>query len=187
MGRYFLGVEVPADRCGAELTALQERLAPLVDGKRWYRPEQLHLTTHFFGELEEASVEEMTGLVETAMREQAPFTLRLGRPGWFPNAKVVWCGVEGEAEAFQGLYRALTAGMAGATRLDATRYAHHSFKPHITLGRLKSSDGRFRPESVTPPEPISWTVDAVHLFESVSTGPAGPSYPIRHTFSFGKR
>ncbi|MCX7569865.1 RNA 2',3'-cyclic phosphodiesterase [Tumebacillus sp. DT12] len=187
MGRYFLGVEVPAERCGAELTALQERLAPLVDGKRWYRPEQLHLTTHFFGELNADAVEEMTGLVAAALREQAPFELRLGKPGWFPQAKVVWCGVAGETEAFQSLYRTLTAGMAGAERLDATRYAHNSFKPHITLGRLKSADGTFRPESAAAPEPISWTVEAVHLFESVSAGAAGPSYPIRHTFAFGKK
>jgi 2'-5' RNA ligase len=183
MGRYFLGLKVPADLCGAELTAMQERLAPLVVAKRWYRPEQFHLTTHFFGELDERAVEELSGYVERVAQDQSPFALKLGAPGWFPNAKVVWCGVDGDTEALHALYRALTAEMAGTGRVDATR---DSFCPHITLGRLREIDRSFRPEVVAVPEQISWTVEAVHLFESVSNGEAGPSYPIRRTFRFGK-
>lgn len=180
-GRYFLGVEVPTDVCAAELTGLQQRLGDHLDVKRWYRPEQLHITVQFMGQLEAEQVERLIQLVALHTRDQVPFDLELGTVGWFPRAKVVWCGVRQDAQ-LQALERRVVGALAGVFALVS---GTDVYRPHVTLGRLRTAQTPFRPEQVAaPPQGIAWSVNALHLFESVSTGATGPEYPIRHTFSF---
>jgi 2'-5' RNA ligase len=184
-GRYFLGVEVPAEVCGEALIQLQKRLAPHLDVKRWYSPEQMHLTVQFMGNLEAAQVEQLTQLVAAGTRGLPAFELELGAVGWFPRAKVVWCGVQGEMAALQDLQRHTVQALAAAFEVDA--YNRGAYSPHITLGRLHSADGTFRPEAVASPPPgLKWRVEGLHLYESVSAGKSGPQYPIRHTFALQK-
>ncbi|PWK07470.1 RNA 2',3'-cyclic phosphodiesterase [Tumebacillus permanentifrigoris] len=183
-GRYFLGVDVPADVCGPELIALQKRLEPHLDVKRWYNPDQLHLTVQFMGNLEAAQVTQLIELVEAATRGLPAFELELGEVGWFPRAKVVWCGVQGAMNALQELQRNVVQALSTAFQVDS--YNHGAFRPHITLGRLHSADVAFRPESVaSPPSGMTWRVGGLHLYESVSAGKNGPQYPIRHRFALG--
>ncbi|KEO82126.1 RNA 2',3'-cyclic phosphodiesterase [Tumebacillus flagellatus] len=184
-GRYFLGVEVPADVCGPELISLQKRLEPHLDLKRWYRPEQMHLTLQFMGNLDGGQVAKLIELAEPAVAGHAPFELELGHVGWFARAKVVWCGVDRDMEALQRLQKSVVTALS--TSFDVEGFNHGEYRPHITLGRLRSADAKFRPESAgNPPSGLRWRVEGVHLFESVSTGPSGPEYPIRHTFSLQK-
>ncbi|MBL0386579.1 RNA 2',3'-cyclic phosphodiesterase [Tumebacillus sp. ITR2] len=184
-GRYFLGVEVPASVCGPELIELQKRLEPHLDLKRWYRPEQMHLTVQFMGNLDEVQVATLIDLVEPAVRAHQAFELELGNVGWFPRAKVVWCGIGRDMSALQRLQHSVVTALSA--EFDVEAHNHGEYRPHITLGRLYSADLKFRPESVgAPPSGLSWVVDGVHLYESVSSGPTGPDYPIRHTFSLQK-
>lgn len=186
-GRYFVGVQVPPATCGEQLLQAEQRLEPHLAVKKWYRPEQFHLTLHFIGNLDERDVERVKELLQPIAREHAAFSLRLDRIGWFPNAKVVWCGVEGEMDKLRSMQRPVAQVLQanGFGRID-----HAEYKPHITLGRLREVNRAFRPEQVDVSDllrgangdPLAWQVDAFHLYESVSTPHGGPQYPIRHSW-----
>lgn len=192
MGRYFVGVQVPESICGEPLVAIEQRLDPHLQVKRWYKPDVFHLTTHFLGDLDDETVHRVIELVRPHTEEQRPLRLRLDKVGWFPRAKVVWCGLQGDLGPLNNLHNSIAQSL---TVVGAERFAHDQFRPHITLGRLHAADISFQPESVDVSDllagpddnGIEWEVDALHLFESVSN-PAGggPSYPIRETFHFGK-
>ncbi|HEU4963294.1 MAG TPA: RNA 2',3'-cyclic phosphodiesterase [Bacilli bacterium] len=191
-GRYFVGIEVPVEVCGTALTAVQERLEPHLQVKKWYRPEQLHITSTFLGELTGEQVELVVELLEKRVREHRAFSLQLGKVGWFPRAKVVWCGVEAGMDAaeetrssLQPLYDLQAMTAQDLSVLGTERYAHDTYRPHITLGRLHTADPAFRPELVEVADLLqgkSWIVEALHLYESVSNGAQGPSYPKRYSF-----
>ncbi|ASS76277.1 RNA 2',3'-cyclic phosphodiesterase [Tumebacillus algifaecis] len=182
MGRYFLGLDVPQAVCGAKLLSVQRRLEPSLSVKKWYRPEQFHLTTHFLGELDAKQVRQVIESVTPHTAKQLAFTLRLDHAGWFPRAKVVWCGVTGDVERLQGLYTALAGPLNG---LGAGSFAHDQYRPHITLGRLQAIDAAWQPPDVSELlQGAEWQVTSLHLYESVSAGAAGPHYPVRHTFRF---
>jgi 2'-5' RNA ligase len=182
MGRYFVGIEVPKETCGAKLMEVQQRLQPTLHVKRWYSREQFHLTTHFLGELDEAGVAKVIERVALHAERQTPFSLRLEGAGWFPQAKVVWCGLAGDLGPLRTLHAALAESLKA---VGADRFAHDQFRPHITLGRLRTVDPSWQPPDISDLlSGAEWDVTALHLFESVSTGGGGPQYPIRHTFLF---
>jgi RNA 2',3'-cyclic 3'-phosphodiesterase len=190
MGRYFVGIEVPPEIGGRPLTELQERLEPILNVKRWYGPEQFHITTQFLGELNEEQLEAVKRLLARETQGAKSFQLQLGQPGWFPRAKVVWCGVQGDLEALSALQARMADAFRQEPALDVMKFAHDRYRPHITLGRLREADPSVRLESAVTAEEaqkliggVSWQVGAVRLFESVSAGHGGgPEYPVRQSF-----
>jgi 2'-5' RNA ligase len=155
--------------------------ARTVDGLRWSRIEQRHLTLQFLGPVHDA--EELTATVAESLRSFAPFTLRLGGAGAFPNARrasVLWIGVHEGAEQLAAL--AEQASRASATLGYDTD--DRPYRPHVTLARA----GRARDlreilaalgMSATSP---SWSVDRVVLFDS-DTHADGAVHTERATFS----
>jgi len=181
MGRYFFGVDVP-EGCGERLLRVEERLTPLLSVKRWYGPAQFHVTLQFMGVLTGEQVRTAAELAAPLAGRHRAFGLRPGKVGWFPRAKVVWCGLEGDLDSLHALQEDLVRVMAP---FGVAGYNHGAFRPHITLGRLHEAESSFRPESVDVSDVLSgldFQVGAFHLYESVSSGAGGPQYPKRHTF-----
>ncbi len=82
--RTFVAVELP-DAVGRALGATIDGLRRVVDGVRWVRPEGIHLTLKFLGDVEEAQIPEVVGAVGRAAGEVAPFALQTGGVGGFPR------------------------------------------------------------------------------------------------------
>jgi 2'-5' RNA ligase len=140
MIRAFLALD-PPEEILREIGRVQSRLKKMIRGHvRWVRPESIHLTLKFFGDIREESVESISALAEKAAADVGPFELAIGGAGVFPDMKrprVVWLGMDGETERltiFQnGLERALREiGFPGEER---------PFRPHLTLGRIRSPKG----------------------------------------------
>ncbi|NLZ44555.1 MAG: RNA 2',3'-cyclic phosphodiesterase [Clostridia bacterium] len=109
-------------------------------GVKWVPPGQLHFTLKFLGE---QSPEFVTGFSPHLRRVAAaasPFPLSLAGGGAFPgrrSPRVLWLGVD---EGRQEL-----AALAGRIETAAAEAAPHvlapekrDFKPHLTVGRVKS-------------------------------------------------
>lgn len=127
MPRLFVAVDLPEQ--------LKERLAGIcqgVQGARWIRDGQFHITLCFLGQLEGPAARQV--LEGLAAVRCDPFTLCLSGIGHFPprrTPKLLWMGVDPQDELrlLQGRVnsRLKRLGLPGESR----RYA-----PHVTLARL---------------------------------------------------
>ncbi len=139
--RVFAALELPPE--------LQQRLARLQDdlraatsprGVRWVRPEGIHLTLRFYGDIDPAQLPELQAGLSRAAAVAAPMPLEVAGVGAFPSAArptVIWAGVVGQVEPLQNLQAAVERE---ATRLGF-KPEGRDYKPHLTLGRVNSGLG----------------------------------------------
>jgi 2'-5' RNA ligase len=133
--RAFIAIEIP-EAIKAGMAAAQARLRSAGVDAGWSRPEGIHLTLKFLGEVREELAPELLGALTLALAGAARFRLSLEGVGTFPNpasARVVWLGVTGEVGRLVALQAAVEQAMveAGLERDD------RPFTPHLTLGRVK--------------------------------------------------
>jgi 2'-5' RNA ligase len=166
--RSFIAIEVP-DEVKAVLVETQQRLRQSGVEASWPRPEAMHLTLKFLGEVAEEQVQPILAALLQAAQGSGPLTLQAVGVGTFPNARnarVVWVGLSGDVEALNRLQAAIEDSLVrlGMARDDRT------FTPHLTLGRIKAIRSRDRwvqalDEHKTLALP-PFTVTAVHLMKS---------------------
>ena len=126
--RLFVAIALP-EPVRAALVALAQPLP----GVAWTRPEQLHLTLRFIGDVPAEKIESVIALL-TAVRVE-PFLLPVEGVGAFPPKgppRVVWIGVgHGHPHLHQLRQRVDDALLAaGLVDLDVRK-----FHPHVTLAR----------------------------------------------------
>lgn len=138
--RSFLALDTP-DEIRKEIGAAQDRLKRIIQGDiRWVRPEGMHLTLKFFGNISGSDAANISDAVGRAAAGIRPFALAIGGVGAFPDPhrpRVLYLGMTGDVErlvAFQkGLEQALS--MIGFPREE------RPFRPHLTLGRIRNPRG----------------------------------------------
>jgi 2'-5' RNA ligase len=177
--RLFVAVDLSEETRRAMAAAQTRIAAALADGSaslKWVRPEHLHLTLVFLGNVAEARV---TAVVEAVGRDvgAAPFDMVFDGVGAFPPRgapRVLWAGVtEGAAELAavqrEMLRRVTALGLAVDTR---------PFHPHLTLGRWRQSSPWDRTVACAtgPLDPMARVrVWRTTLYES-RLSPSGPTY-----------
>ncbi len=134
--RAFIAVELPPAVGDAVERTMRDLRATASDGVRWVRPEGIHLTLKFLGDVDVDSVPAISGALDRSAAPSQPFSLMLESVGAFPNARrprVVWVGLGGELEPLLELHRSVER------ELEALGFAmeRRSFTPHLTLGRVR--------------------------------------------------
>ncbi len=161
--RLFVGIR-PSDEFRSALAALQDRLRAAGVTGRYLEPSNLHMTLAFIGEWPE----EVTDVLPDADR---PFSLNLSHVGYFPEAKVLWAGVE-KSDALQRLAGRVRHSLAEAgIPFDPKR-----FNPHITLVRKPSVPAGVSLSEIEVP-PAVMIVDEVCLYRS-DRGKNGMVYTV---------
>jgi 2'-5' RNA ligase len=138
--RAFLACDPPeAVRQG--IAAVQNRLKKQFGGAvRWVRPEGIHLTLKFFGDIPIGAVETIGGVVHEQVRDLSPLTLQVQKIGAFPNTnrpRVIWLGITGDVGRLVALQKKIAAGLQACGFEQEER----AFSPHLTLGRVKLPQG----------------------------------------------
>lgn len=151
---------------------------------RWVRPENLHVTVKFFGNVEENDVTPLCEALVRAAGEIPAFTLDIESMGAFPNLRrprTVWagCGLGStEAEKLHQAVERETVPLGYAA--ESRRY-----RPHVTIGRIKQpAAARGLDTCLTDPEHIhfgSVDVDSLTLFLSELKKGGAEYTPIFHT------
>ena len=91
--RVFVAVELP-DAVKAEFAGLVSAIDSLgVRGARTVRPQGIHLTLKFLGDVSVELVPEIEAAMDSAADEMAPFDLLLGDAGVFPNPRGDTCAL----------------------------------------------------------------------------------------------
>jgi 2'-5' RNA ligase len=138
--RIFIAV-FPPNEVVDGLAALVERVRQAGDGMSWVKPENLHYTLRFLGELEEGRVEAACRAAAQAVIGLAPFEAVLGAPGAFPDfrrPRVLWVGLDSGREPLELLARSLDE----ALRREGFGPPDKPFRAHLTVGRVRDPGGR---------------------------------------------
>ena len=182
--RVFVAIELPEAVRAALGVAVAEISASGARGVRPVRPEGIHLTLKFLGDIEPAKVGPLTEAMEGAARSVAPFSLCLGDTGFFPGPgassppRVLWVGVTGQLQPLRDLWTALEA----ATSDLGFARDRHGFSPHLTLARIRdgtpSGDRQMAALALSRiqfADDLRIPVDSMGLIRS-TLGPEGASY-----------
>lgn len=116
------------------------RLRIKAPGVRWVTPDQFHFTLKFLGETPPDRVRSACEAATVASRAMAPFELRVGGVGAFPNDRrptVLWVGVT----AGMGPMTDLALALDTALHMEGFRREKVALKAHLTLARVKSYAG----------------------------------------------
>jgi 2'-5' RNA ligase len=138
--RSFLALD-PPEAVLREIGAVQNRLRKLIQGDiRWVRPEGIHLTLKFFGDISGDDVANIATVVGKAAENDAPFSLAIGGAGVFPDPhrpRVLWLGMNGDVGRLQVFQKRIEQALLqiGFPREE------RPFRPHLTLGRIRTAKG----------------------------------------------
>lgn len=130
MLRLFVALDLP-DEVKNPLIGLCHGVA----GARWRRPDQLHLTLRFIGEVDGAMARD---IVDALGHIEAPaFSVTLRGLGHFGDARrprVLWAGVDPEPAL-----KRLQGKVARALQEVGLEDERRKFHPHVTLARLQGA------------------------------------------------
>ena len=137
--RTFIALELPPALISL-LHKVQQDLKRMKIRARWVRPENIHITLNFLGDINPGDVDKIDAAMAAAAIEFPPVTLTVRGIGVFPGIKrprVIWVGLGGDIRSLLSLQSRLEQELAGAGFPKDKR----SFKAHLTLGRIKQSAG----------------------------------------------
>ena len=191
--RTFVAVEL-SDSIKAHIAAdIAQIRQEQIDNMRLVRPEGVHLTLKFLGDIDANRVPTVAEAMTQAAARHPPFSLALGQPGVFPNAnrpRVLWIGVEGDLQPLRLLQSDIEEALVAAGFPPEKQ----RFNPHLTVGRMHhraSREDRRRATdalaALTLPEDRTISVKAISLMKSTLL-PGGAIYDqIVHTeLSYGR-
>ena len=186
MKRLFLAIPVfPDEQFLAVYTHLQKGLR--TEKIRWVKPENMHLTLKFFGEIPIEKIDLINKVCKKLLLNHPPFQLQLKKTGIFGSRykpRVIWFGI-GENEQLFALANALLQ------QLDKAGFLldRQNFVPHLTLGRINHIRNKTAFQEVVKVSSNIFIqemqVEKVILFES-ELRPKGVVYHIIEEYVLGE-
>ncbi len=137
--RTFISVELPSE----EKERIEETTASFRKsgfGISWVKPENLHLTLKFLGEVDDKRIQDLTAALERALEGESRFGMELRGLGVFPDLKkprVIWIGIEKGKENLTRMQGKIEEEFSKAGFPKEKR----GFTPHLTIARVKSLKG----------------------------------------------
>ncbi len=133
--RTFIAFELPKNIISS-ISKVQEGIRSYGLKARWVCPENIHVTLKFLGNIKEADIEKIGGVIFESAKEYAPISLTAKGIGVFPGIKrprVIWVGIRGETDLLVGLQKRLDE------KLETIGFQpeNRPFKGHLTLARIK--------------------------------------------------
>jgi len=133
--RAFVALTLPAGII-EHAAGLQSALKAKGMRLRWVKPQNLHLTLKFLGDIPAADAANVGPAMQRASQGTLPLALTVQGMGVFPGIKrprVLWIGLGGQVEELQQLYSRIEDELAGLGFARENR----GFKAHLTLARFK--------------------------------------------------
>ena len=134
--RLFIALDIP-EEIRARLAEFVERVRLLALDARWAKPESLHVTLKFIGEVKEERLDAIKQTL-TAIKTR-PFEVKFEGIGYFPpnkSPRVFWAGVH----ATNDLPKLAAAIDNKLAQLGIER-EEKPYHPHLTLARAGSRPG----------------------------------------------
>jgi RNA 2',3'-cyclic 3'-phosphodiesterase len=185
--RCFIATDIN-DQLRKEIDRLQREFKKRIKiqtGIKWVKPELIHLTLKFLGDVEDQRADEITDAIQLACAAQKDFQLEFSTVGTFGRpAKVLWLGIEKQSTELEKLVQDLEENFEQLGFPKEQR----PFSAHLTLARIKDE----RPnrqlteviENFGKVNAGSIKVDSVCFYKSQLTS-EGPEYTLLRKINFG--
>lgn len=151
----------------------------------WEKPEKIHLTLKFLGDIDEEQLSKVKEAVRKTASDAKAFSLRVEKTGCFPSpkkARILWLGLSDETGTLQNLHLALERELEE----QGFEKEGRPFQAHLTIARLREPqrsrelvEAHLRKKF----EPVSFEVSAIVIYES-KLQPAGSVYSVVETINF---
>ena len=188
--RSFIAIPVPS----REIEALEQAVKHLDEeiGRhvRWVRPEGIHLTLKFMGDIPAATAERVLEALLPVTAGFNSFQLSISGLGVFPNSRrprVLWAGLDGGLKSLSELHMAVDEAV-GKLGLPKDQ---RPFSPHLTLGRVRrdAAEGQLQKigeamSSTKIPSVPAWLADTVNLMRT-ELDPAGSRHYLMGSAPIG--
>lgn len=135
MLRLFIAIELD-EEIRAELFAEIKYLKSHFPEIRWVRPENLHITMKFLGNIAENEIEDISEIMDIAAEKNPPFSAEIQDLGCFPHVerpRIVWAGCRQGSLEISNIVSCLDEKL----KLLGYKPEKRNFTPHITIGRVK--------------------------------------------------
>lgn len=178
--RVFLAINLPPE-IKAELAKIIEKLRG--ENRRanikWIEAENLHLTLHFLGSLEDEQIEKIIGEARKIISKYNGFEMALGNVGCFPDQyrpRVIFV----EARESGGVVRKIHADLKSMLTQLKIETDYRPWQSHITLGRVKSPTTCHGLNQQI--QPLKFQMKSIELMES-ELRPEGSRYTTVKAFT----
>jgi 2'-5' RNA ligase len=185
--RTFIAIDIP-DALRSEMNKIIGELKKCGADVRWVKVSSIHLTMKFLGEIPEEVVEKIIKKIEADVPGFDALKIRLAELGGFPNLnrpRVIWLGAMGIGEGLKVLHKEIEKSLQSLGFAPENR----DFKPHLTLGRVKSPRGLSNLTKMVRDRAAielgEFTADSYYLFQSILK-PTGAEYRKVHQFILKK-
>lgn len=176
--RVFIAINLPNELKKKLNLVIQQLKKVNPDyGINWVAPENLHLTVHFFGDLNDKQIAQAEEGIEEVTKRINSFEIKIAKFGCFPNEehpKVIFIGVK-DCETIRLLIGQLEVMLQNLGFLVDPR----PWQAHLTLGRIKDNIKCKTTDIDFPSE--TFEVKNIELMES-QLKPEGPIYSVIKSF-----
>lgn len=178
--RLFAAIDI-SDEARARVASRIDRLRSEFRELRvgWERPEKLHITVKFFGDVDRRRIPGVQSRLDEIGSHTSLFTAKLAGTGIFPNVRkphVLWIGIQNDEDAMTKLGREIEA----ASRELGFPPESRSFSPHLTIARITEPEKSRRLAEAhinSDFEAIRFEVGAITLYAS-KLQPTGSVYSV---------
>ena len=178
--RAFIAIELAPELKGTIASFESGLKTTEPPGLRWVKPDLLHLTLKFLGDITQTQAQEVSRAISRVVVDNHPFQLQFIGSGAFPNwrkARTLWMGLNKSIE-LDSLFQQLDAALGELGFFPEDK----PFSPHLTVCRVSDTADPRKvqqlqkgfdafPASTLP----LWKVNEVVFFKSVLK-PGGPIY-----------
>jgi 2'-5' RNA ligase len=152
---------------------------------RWVKPENIHLTLKFIGEINEEKKNQIEETMEKINFQSEPIEISIsgfGKFGQREDLNIFWAGIKDNPD-LKALHEKIEDSLDSIHIKRETR----KFKPHLTLGRnrKKFNFKSFFPllEQYSDLPIVTFMADRFQVFQS-TLSPQGPTYTILKEINF---
>lgn len=185
--RTFIAFDFP-NQVIEKINKLQKSLSGSASLRiRWIKPENIHLTLKFLGEVELVRIQIIEKTLDIIANEIEPFHLNLEGIGAFPNwrlPRIVWIGIE-KSEPLLLLAKKIEENLRNLGCQSEAK----PFSPHLTIGRVRDNSS-FEDSQMLENKCRIFTgivdqilITKIHVYKS-DLHSFGPVYTLLHSSSF---
>jgi len=179
--RTFVAIE-PNETLKILLTDTIEKLKRMGFNGNWIKPENIHLTLFFLGNLDMHKIADVAYKMGERISGFPTFVYDVEKLGYFAKdgvLKALWFGVHG-GKTLEGIYSEVKRSII----FNSIDVSKETFVPHITVGRIKKYPDHWKALLGSIDfEKIEIPVDSVGLYSSKLTK-KGPIYKKMYTIDF---